>query len=100
MISVGYSRFSVFFRVIPWSMPIPSRAVISVWFRGQCILRFRFQLRSSAFICGSMVLPAQPHHLAAQRPALRDIDQVENDLVFAHMARKRLEGFRIVQAYN
>src|SRR5229473_3023542 len=45
-------------------------------------------------------LPAQSHHLAVERPALRDVDQVENDLVFAHVARKRFEDFRIAQAYN
>src|SRR5690242_12552361 len=49
---------------------------------------------------GRMPLPAQPHYLAAQRLALRNIDQVEDDLVFARMARNRLEDFPVAQAYN
>src|SRR5882724_7675281 len=46
------------------------------------------------------LLPAQSHQLAAERLALRNVDQVENDLVCAPMARKRFEDFRIAQAHN
>src|SRR5258706_11343500 len=46
------------------------------------------------------LLPAQSHHLAVERIAPRDVDQVENDLVCAPMALKGFEDFRVAQAYN
>src|SRR5690349_12241921 len=48
----------------------------------------------------SKTLPAQPHYFPAQRLALRNIDEIEDDLVLARKARNRLEDFRIAQAYN
>src|SRR5262244_1231730 len=45
-------------------------------------------------------LPAQPDHLAAQRPVRRNTHQVEHDLVRAHMASKSVEDLRAAQPYH
>src|SRR5690349_18539537 len=58
------------------------------------------RMPAPASIHVSKPLPAQPHYPAAQRLAPRNIDQIEDDLIFARMARNRLEDFRIAQAYN